>query len=101
MILKRRQRSSLTHSVMLVGTLALLLVPQGSKCKSALYNTTAARAETKLNVHIFSHTHNDPGWLHTYAQYHRALDLDGHTFGECYAAAGWEGLTHACLSDLQ
>jgi hypothetical protein len=36
----------------------------------------------RLNVHIISHTHNDPGWLSSYVQYHRPLVLDGHVIGE-------------------
>lgn len=27
------------------------------------------RVANKLNVHIISHTHNDPGWLKTYQEY--------------------------------
>lgn len=48
--------------------------------RSALYNTTNSRAHGKLNVHIVSHTHNDPGWLFDYVQYHRPFVLDGHRF---------------------
>jgi hypothetical protein len=48
---------------------------------SALYTTNATRTPGKLNVHIISHTHNDPGWLSSYAQYHRTLVLDGHVIG--------------------
>lgn len=68
--------------LLLVAALALLLGPQQAACRSALYNTTHGRVEGKLNVHIISHTHNDPGWLSSYVQYHRTLDLDGHTVGE-------------------
>jgi hypothetical protein len=71
-----------TRLLLFVASLALLLGPEQATCRSALYNTTHARLEGKLNVHIISHTHNDPGWLSSYAQYHRTLDLDGHTIGE-------------------
>lgn len=46
--------------------------------RSALYNTTSTRIEGKINVHVISHTHNDPGWLLDYVQYYRAFELDGH-----------------------
>jgi hypothetical protein len=62
--------------------LLLLLWVQAATCRSALYNTSSSRLNAKLNVHIISHTHNDPGWLHSYAQYHRPLELNGRVIGE-------------------
>ncbi|WIA15624.1 hypothetical protein OEZ85_002251 [Tetradesmus obliquus] len=82
------------HALLLVAALTLLLGPQAVACRSALYNTTASRVEAKLNVHIFSHTHNEPGWLHSYAQYHRTLDLDGHVIG------GVEAILDTAVSSL-
>jgi hypothetical protein len=68
--------------LLLFALLALLCGCKGASSRSALYNSTGARSEHKLNVHIISHTHNDPEWLSSYVQYHRTLDLDGHTVGE-------------------
>jgi hypothetical protein len=70
------------HTLLLLAALLLLLGPHEATSRSALYNTAAARVEGKLNVHIISHTHNDPGWLSSYAQYHRTLVVDGHTIGK-------------------
>lgn len=84
----------MVHTLLLVAALALLVWPQEATCRSALYNTTATRVDGKLNVHIISHTHNDPGWLSTYTQYHRTLDLDGHTIG------GVEAILDTAVSSL-
>jgi hypothetical protein len=61
---------------------ALFLDPTKVACRSTLYNTSSARIDGKLNVHIISHTHNDPGWLSSYTQYHRPHVQDGHGIGE-------------------
>jgi hypothetical protein len=84
--------------VLLAAALALLLQPTNVACRSALYNTSSARIDGKLNVHIISHTHNDPGWLSSYVQYHRALDLDGHVIGE--QAYGASLATYECIAVL-
>jgi hypothetical protein len=74
-----RSHGAALNAVLLV--VACCCCMQPAACRSALYNTSATRLEGKLNVHIISHTHNDPGWLSSYAQYHRTLVLDGHTIG--------------------
>jgi hypothetical protein len=68
--------------LLLAAALLLLLELMQVACRSALYNTLSARLDGMLNVHIISHTHNDPGWLSSYVQYHRALVLHGHVIGE-------------------
>ncbi|KAF8065729.1 alpha-mannosidase [Scenedesmus sp. PABB004] len=63
----------------LLGLAALAAPLVGAR--SGLYNTTGGPVAGKLNVHIISHTHNDPGWLSSYVQYHRTLVLDNHVIG--------------------
>jgi hypothetical protein len=36
----------------------------------------ACRRPDKLNVHLVSHTHNDPGWLRSYTGYFYAANPD-------------------------
>ncbi|WIA23312.1 hypothetical protein OEZ85_000079 [Tetradesmus obliquus] len=74
--------------------LLLLLWVQAAASRSALYNTSGARINGKLNVHIISHTHNDPGWLRSYAQYHRPFELDGRVIG------GVEAILETVVSSL-
>lgn len=76
-----RARSLSTSVAAVLLVVACCCCMQPAACRSALYNTSAARVDGKLNVHIISHTHNDPGWISSYAQYHRTLVLDGHTIG--------------------